>query len=362
MRSLLFCVCAFSLTLSLTADAAQHDSSQTQRLRFRVVQLLESPSGFPRDGAAAAFDINNSGSIVGEAVAVDFSRAAFLWRRSGSVVDIGTITDPLRSDIHPSSAMAINERGQIVGFGFVHRRTHGFVWTHGRSLDIGALPGGTDTSVATNINDRGQVVGYSDSDAGREAVLWQDGSLMSLGDLPHDPGTNDDSLARAINNRGMIVGDSSGSRAFVWYEGVMQALPLPPGTEGGSIAMDINERGEIVGTAVDVPVLWSRGRAHELGMPEGHRDGGIAFGVNDRGDVVGETRSRVPFGNGVATIWLKGGEPRDLNNMIAEDDPLKGCVVLTAAFAINDRREIAAWGPNVCAQTFANSYRLTPVR
>lgn len=67
---------------------------------------------------------------------------------------------------------------------------------------------GADDSEAVAINDRGQVVGRS----ARTAVLWQpDRSIKDLGSLPGAEWTS----AIAINDRGQAVGESGG-RAVLW--------------------------------------------------------------------------------------------------------------------------------------------------
>ena len=68
--------------------------------------------------------------------------------------------------------------------------------------DLGTL-GGTN-SYAIAINDRGQVVGYSGTDRGMtgHAFLYSDGAMTDLGTLGGAVG----SWASAINDRGQVVG------------------------------------------------------------------------------------------------------------------------------------------------------------
>ena len=116
--------------------------------------------------------------------------------------------------------------------------------------DLGTL-GGTDSS-ATAINDRGEIVGYSTTaTSDRHAFLWRRGEMIDLGTLG-----GIDSFAVAINNRGQVVGRSDSvmaypdtsywrSHAFLWQDGQMTDL----GTLGGrnSGAEGINDVGQIVG-------------------------------------------------------------------------------------------------------------------
>lgn len=68
--------------------------------------------------------------------------------------------------------------------------------------DLGTLGGSCSQAVA--INDRGQVVGWSDTAIeGVHAFLWEKGKMTDLGIL--GGGFN---YAYAINNRGQVVGQS----------------------------------------------------------------------------------------------------------------------------------------------------------
>ena len=82
-----------------------------------------------------------------------------------------------------SKALAINERGEIVGDSSrPDGSTHGFVWRNGKMADLGVLAGG-DFSSAQDINDRGEIVGVSGIDGGpRSAVIWRNGLVRALGD------------------------------------------------------------------------------------------------------------------------------------------------------------------------------------
>jgi probable HAF family extracellular repeat protein len=203
--------------------------------------------------------------------------------------------------------------------GQVQNVFHGFMWRHGVVQDLGALPGGDTTSVATSINAGGSVVGHSEN--GRmdpitgvpevRAVLWQDGRIKNLGTF----GGNH-SLVGAINNRGQIVGDalnsipdqfswlglflgssnSTQTRAFLWENGHKRDL----GTLGGpdAAAGRINERGEVAGISYSDSVanpttgiptleafLWRKGKMIDLG-----NFGGTLSGVgemNNNGQVLG---------------------------------------------------------------------------
>jgi probable HAF family extracellular repeat protein len=119
--------------------------------------------------------------------------------------------------------------------------------------DLGALPGGSNASVAFGINDSGQVVGQSGASTGNRAFLWDSTSgMQDLGDLAGGP---DYSVARGINNSGQVVGSSrasTGTRAFLWDStSGMQDLNdlLDPSGVGWTLSRSlvVNDAGQIVG-------------------------------------------------------------------------------------------------------------------
>jgi probable HAF family extracellular repeat protein len=169
---------------------------------------------------------------------------------------------PLISGDVSGAALAINDRGEVVGtsgtcmvptsFAFA---THAVMWQHGIAEDLRGF-GGAMNNVALAINNRGQIVGESDlpGDAATHAFLWQNGEMTDLGTLSGDV----ISAANDINNKGQIVGISCDAnfncRAFLWEKGVMTDLNtlIPPNsplylTYGGGI----NDKGEIAGSAYE---------------------------------------------------------------------------------------------------------------
>jgi len=73
-----------------------------------------------------------------------------------------------------SLAMGINASGLIVGYSTYNSvlSTHAVMWVNGKILDLGTLPGGSQSS-ANAINASGQVVGGSNSSATQaNAFVW----------------------------------------------------------------------------------------------------------------------------------------------------------------------------------------------
>jgi len=195
-----------------------------------------------------------------------------------------------------SSALAINDHGEIVGFSRASDGTlHAFLYQNGLLSNLDARPG--DQSIASAINDAGRIVGSRLSNAvtnefgvsyQSQAVLFDRGSLLTL-----EPGTNN-SGAAGINNRGQIVGgyalSGGASHAFLYRKSLTTDL----GTLGGATsgATGINDRGEIVGSSDMAPgslayhpFFYRHGLMQDLGTLGGSR--GAANAINDLGEIVG---------------------------------------------------------------------------
>lgn len=276
---------------------------------------------------------------------------AYLWQR-GKLVSLGSLGGT------NTYAVAIDEKGQIVGWSNVgnrHHDQHAFVWQDGKMTDIGTL-GGT-SSYATAINDRGQVIGTSSlpNPNRRVGFLWQSGKLTDLGTL--GGGT---SIPVAINSRGQVIGQSTDAahpyegEAFFWQHGTMTDIgtldltgypiscefnkimpkcdhPCPKTASATckywrSVVTAIDDRGDVVGmTETDSSAgrafLWHAGKLTDLGTLRGWSSGATA--VDDQGDVVGwsETK-RVPFtafrAPGIRPFLWHGGRMTELPTLVGE--------------------------------------------
>jgi len=199
------------------------------------------------------------------------------------IVDLGTLGGT------GSEAIAINDRGQIVGHSTTAAgQNRSFIWQRGKMTDLGALAGGNVS--ATAMNNRGEVVG-SESDVPNgfisHAFLWRDGVLQDLGTLG-----GDSAVAWDINDRGQVVGESltsdGSTHAFIWDKGVMTDL----GTLGGqfSSALVINDRGEVAGWSDTAAgdrngFVWERGRLTDFGPSNSNSEAVFPVAINKRGQV-----------------------------------------------------------------------------
>ena len=149
------------LLLVLSVNAVAADSSD----KYEMIEL-GTLGGF----ASNVADINEAGQIVGQSNSVSGYNHAFLWD-NGVMIDLGTLSDSYRYSL----AVAINQRGQIIGNNATFKPTSGrraFVWEKGLMIDLGTL-GGSE-SIAFAINDGGQIVGSSRYANGENhGFLWE---------------------------------------------------------------------------------------------------------------------------------------------------------------------------------------------
>jgi probable HAF family extracellular repeat protein len=156
---------------------------------------------------SAAYDINNSGLIVGDSepyyTSLGLPRKAVYWQ-SGSIFTIGTLGGEY------SSARAVNNNNLIVGASDTITERHAFSYLNGSLLDLGTL-GGTE-SVAFDVNDNGWIVGKSKTLSGDWAGFVYKDSLMYDLNSWLEPSLRDGwtiSEAVAINENGQIAANGT---------------------------------------------------------------------------------------------------------------------------------------------------------
>lgn len=300
-----------------------------------------------------------------------------------SATAIGLSPGPL----HNADAYALNDVGQVTGYGNNGSTNVGFVWQHGQLTTLGLLPGaltsagaginnagviagasGRDAVVWQNdgqmqtlpriagasyahaeaINDNGQVAGASDA----HAVMWQDGQLFVLPSLSSESS----SIALGINASGSIAGISySGGyrpRALVWQDGQMQHLSSGPYSYAG--ALDISDNNTVAGYVdkggnIDQAARWDDGQLTLLDDLPG-TFGARAYGVNIGGLVVGASYMS---GSSMATLW-EGTQAL----------PLQSLLIDASGWDLWRAVDINAAGQIIGSGTFngeAVSFLLTPV-
>jgi probable HAF family extracellular repeat protein len=195
-----------------------------------------------------AWDINEQGQIIANVSFADTVRG-YLREGMGDLVAL----EPLPGG-ELTAVEEINASGAVVGFSDSNAGGRAVIWRDGEVQSLGVLPG-TAVSSAVAINDRGQVVGSSRADdfSTVRAFLWDQGELLALAPAV--------SVARDINNAGQIVGSTfptDGAVATVWENLVAYDLndlireddPLKPFVTLTGADL-INDRGQIVAQGVD---------------------------------------------------------------------------------------------------------------
>ena len=332
-----FIVRQFMIAFTLAASTG----TAAQNVRYRITDL----------GVLSPQAINDSGQIVGS-FATNSGRHAVLWD-NGTMTDLGM----LPGHIYSSVAYDINNNGAIVGESsskdqnvFADPVPRAFMWENGVMTDLGVLPGAFEASTAVSINDGGDVVGESAGLAGKRAFLWRNGTMTNLGVLPG----RGYSSAYGINHGGQIVGcsgnpDLTFPHAFLWENGSLTDLGDLPGGNDMSCANAINTSGQVVGESGGIGpganrlFLWENGTMTDLGDLLAGFDGGYSTisAINDQGTAVGGgARQSGGDWENYALVWDAANGLQNLNDLIAPNDPFAAIITLREAYDINNVGQI----------------------
>ena len=224
--------------------------------------------------SSAAYAINQSGVISGRVFSLlpvsDIPYDPCHWRLPVRWVNQSSLPQKLYCpSIGTHFAFDINNSGVIVGLQHSANES-GFVWTNGTTAYVPKPSGARQYLVAYGINDAGVVVGAANLGSDHRALWWDGVSATSkwMGVLPG----GDESLAFEVNEQRMAAGRSEMlvaggnlayivDRAFLWHTHFgMYALPIPPqfastNTQCGAYSLNNREtstgRVQVVGYCSD---------------------------------------------------------------------------------------------------------------
>ncbi|MEW7849665.1 HAF repeat-containing protein [Massilia aurea] len=196
-------------------------------------------------------DINNAGYI-----SANDGGSSYLRAPNGALTRLGflpnTSADP--DAFLATASSALNNRNQITGRSSpaipIEGPLRGFIWTRGALGDMGDFGDVPISGLA--INDRGQVTGYGSLATGpsRVAFLYHRGRIVPIDTRPGS--SHPYSRGDAINNRGHVVGYSDQLSGFIWRGQRMQSLNvLIEPRQGWNILYPtaINDAGQILASA-----------------------------------------------------------------------------------------------------------------
>ena len=335
-------------------------------------------------GQSFGMDIGQSGKVTGDSYIACSECAlshAFLYR-NGIMLDLGTLPGGSFSSgfgISEGERREGERRKELLVTGSSNFESctfdncspiHAVLFKNGNVIDLGTLPGGTD-SQGYAVNREGDVTGWADDGQNQHPFLYTNGQMQDLGTLPGGvegfgmdltEGESRDRDTRWANHRDreqrvQVTGFSSTAagfeHAFLYRNGKMHDLgTLPGGSSSAGYA--INQDGLVTGysSASDGnahAILYSHGVMHDLGTLPGRTE---SFGddINRFGQIVGFSRA----GFDSHAFLYSHGAMQDLNDLIS---PTSGWI-LEFANAINDRGQITGTGNHNGEE---HAFRLNPI-
>ena len=209
--------------------------------------------------AAAVWDINNAGVILGNAANFGDGNSDIFTIDADGMHNIGTMGGTT------ALASAINDAGVIVGqstYSDANDATHAVRWANGVWTDLGTLAGDDYgvSSAVFDINNLGEMVGVSYTDASAtdmRATIWVDDQIYDLATLLNNGQGWTLSYANAVNDDGQIVGTG-------YLNGVQHAFLLTPeeASDGGAVPEPASWALMLAGFGLVGGTLRSRSRSY----------------------------------------------------------------------------------------------------
>jgi hypothetical protein len=272
--------------------------------RNGLLYILPTPASSMQNRAVR---INNNSQAVGwtqiSSGGSSYYRGAY-WELGDPLVTMNTVTGTVTDN---SFASAINDAGQVVGYGdgivsvnILMNGDQGVRWTKSggaNPLNIGLIFQDQNAYTRlTAVNSFGTACGYGQDESGNDHVIRHKNTLQDMG----VPVGMTKALATGINDAAdMSVTAKSGSnphRAYRWTTlGGFSMLPVYSGLSTYShITTDINESGHVIGHATGsgnfFPLIWRDGGVIKINDMLINTNGWKISEVNDlsdRGEMVG---------------------------------------------------------------------------
>jgi probable HAF family extracellular repeat protein len=314
-----------------------------------------------------ATGLNELGHVVGIAEDDDGANHAFIYR-DGELIDLGWY-----GDSHYSNGKGINDHDQVVGQASAPQPGGSgyigipFLWTEeGGMVDLTDASGAIGWSWGINNSMQCALTIV-------HAYFWDPSEGLRKIEFDDSPAGNWGSEAWEINDSGVVCGSSRRAdfflHAFRYFSDTDTIVDLHDAEiYRHTLGYGINEHGDVAGYGqrydnYNFPILWTI-EGKEIQFPEGDIRPDLLTGqaehVNNRGDVVGHD---VSYEYGMTNeAWVafnakKGPVNKQaLESLISPADQAEW--EITAAFEINDNRQIAGIGLH---NGLSRAFLMTPV-